>query len=196
MRRPERWFGRVVAFLALLFVASCSNGVERAEPLPQLTFAQYGPIQLDVATVEVIDVYRAPGGGANVEHLFPTPPQAAVRRWVADRIRPVGRDGVLRVVIMDAKVVEESLKPSGSCFTKEPAERYTGRLEVLLEADSPGRRTTGNAVVVVDRSITVLEDISLAERSRAWFKMTEAMMADFNKAMEGQIRQHLRPIVR
>lgn len=191
--RPPNW---ALAAAVLLFVAACSNSPETPKPLPQLSFAQHGPIRLDVASVEVIDAYRPPQGGANVEHLFSTPPQGAVRRWVSDRMKPVGRDGVARVTIMDARVVEQSLQPSGGWFTKEPAERYSGRLEVLVEADSPGRRTTGNANVVVERSITVLEDVSLSERSRAWFNMTDAMMADFNKAMEAKIRQHLAPIVR
>ena len=97
---------------------------------------------------------------------------------------------------MDAKVVEESLKPSGGLFSKGQSERYRGRLEVLVEADAPGRRTFGNANVIVERTITVAEDISLADRSRAWHNMTEAMMADFNKAMEARIRQHLGPLVR
>ena len=185
-----------IAVVVLLLVSGCSNGPGRPQPLPTLSFAQYGPIRLDVASVEVIDVYRSPQGGDNVEHLFPTPPQAAVRRWVADRIKPVGRDGIVRVTIMDAKVTEQSLNPSGGWFSKEPTERYIGRLEVVLEADSPGRRTTGNANVVVERTITVLEDISLAERSRAWFNMTQDMMTDFNKAMEAKIRQHLGSLIR
>jgi hypothetical protein len=190
--RLEPWMATAV----LLFLSACSNSSEPSKPLPSLSFTQHGPIRLDVASVEVIDIYQPPQGGDNVEHLFSTPLQLAVRRWVSDRVKPVGRDGVVRVTIMDAKVVEQSLKPSGSWFSREPAERYTGRLEVLLEADSPGRRTTGNANVVVERSITVLEGISLADRSRAWFNMTQDMMADFNKAMEAKIRQHLAPLIR
>jgi hypothetical protein len=181
---------------AALALAACSNSPEPAKPLPPLSFTQYGPIRLDVGRVEVVDVYAPPRDGAHVEHLFSTPPQAAVRRWASDRLQAVGRDGIARISIMDAKVTEENLKPSGGWFTTGQSERYRARLEVLLEADSPGRRAFGNANVVVERTITVPENISLADRSRAWHGMTEAMMADFNKAMEAKIRQHLAPIVR
>jgi hypothetical protein len=40
------------------------------------------------------------------------------------------------------------------------------------------------------RSRSVPENITLAERERVWFRLTESMMNDLNLALEQQIREH------
>ena len=47
-----------------------------------------------------------------------------------------------------------------------------------------------------ERSRTVAEGVSLNDRERVWFEMTEAMMNDLNTSLQRQINQHLRAFVR
>ena len=47
-----------------------------------------------------------------------------------------------------------------------------------------------------ERSRTVAEDVSLIDREKVWFEMTEAMMNDLNASLQRQINEHLRAFVR
>ena len=46
------------------------------------------------------------------------------------------------------------------------------------------------------RSRSVSENISLIEREKVWFKITESMIADLNVALENQIRIHMKDWIR
>ena len=60
-------------------------------------------------------------------------------------------------------------------------------LEIL---DARGFRK-GFASARVSRSRTVREDATLNQREAAWFAMTEALLNDFDKELEKNIRQYL-----
>ena len=57
---------------------------------PELTYAHLGAMRLDVARVEIADEYHEPLRPPNVDHLFPTPPERAMRRWATDRLAASG----------------------------------------------------------------------------------------------------------
>ena len=88
-RRASALLGLVLGLVAL---AGCETPPPESR-FPEMTFAHLGPIRLDVAEIEVIETYRSPLAPPNVEHLAPTRPAEAVRRWAADRLRAEGRGG-------------------------------------------------------------------------------------------------------
>ena len=55
-----------------------------------------------------------------------------------------------------------------------------------------------NLTDVDDKTIrgSIAEGVSLNDRERVWFEMTEAMMNDLNTSLQRQINQHLRAFVR
>jgi EAL domain-containing protein (putative c-di-GMP-specific phosphodiesterase class I) len=53
-----------------------------------------------------------------------------------------------------------------------------------------------NSTARVTRSRTVLEDTSLAQREQIWFEITEALMKDFDREIEANIRQYMAPYIR
>ena len=81
-------------------------------------------------------------------------------------------------------------------FRRDQSERYAAVIE--LEAEI--RDEVGNSRVTVEtkvsRSQTVAENISLIERDKIWFDMTEAMMSDLNAELEKQIRIHMKKWIR
>ena len=98
-----------------------------------------------------------------------------------------------------ASVVEVPLKRSQGVkglFTRDQSERYDAVIDMMAEI----RDEAGNVRVTVEstatRSRSVSENISLIEREKVWFEMTESMMTDLNTALENQIRIHMKDWIR
>ena len=73
----------IIVFVSFL-LAACETPAP-GQKLPDLTYAHLGVMTLNVASLEVVSDYRAPLKTPNVEHLFPTPPDRALKRWARDR---------------------------------------------------------------------------------------------------------------
>ena len=184
---------RYFVSLLVVFLAACETPVV-TQTLPELTYGHLSTFTLDVAAIAVKAKYLPPMKAPNVDHLFPTPPAKALRRWAADRLKAGGRRGSARFVIIDAQVKEVPLKLDKSftgAFTKQQSRRYEATVEVSLEIldDRGFRKGFANARVM--RSRTLGEDASINDRERMWFDLTEALMRDFNAELEKNIRQYL-----
>ena len=184
--------------LAAMVLAGCTTEVQKPG-FPRISFAHLQPIGLNVARVEVVNQYVSPATRPNVEHEFPVSPAATAMNWGRDRLRAQGASGVARVVVRRASVVEVPLKKSGGVkglFTRDQSERYDAVIDMMAEI----RDETGRVRVTVEstakRTRSVSENISLIEREKVWFEMTEAMMADLNTALENQIRIHMKDWIR
>ena len=152
--RPRLTFARWFFVLVGLMVAACSSTVTR-EPIPALTYGHLPPIEVLVARIEVIDEYQSPLREPNVEHTFPTPPAAAFRRWVEDRLRGVGQNNTLRVTIIDASALRVPLPATEGIeglFTTDQVERIDATVEVLLEIVDNGGLTAASISARTKRS--------------------------------------------
>ena len=182
----------LTAIAATALLASCQTGPGRPV-YPELSYAHLAPIRLNVADIQVQRIYASPGTKPNVEQLFPVRPADAAERWARDRLQPVGSEGVAVVKILQASVVEVELPRTGGlrgAVTTDQSERYDGVLEVLVEASS---RVTNRQVMVsskATRSRSVAEDITLNDREKVWFELTEALMNDINASLERQIYEN------
>ncbi|MBT3305961.1 MAG: hypothetical protein HN377_05695, partial [Alphaproteobacteria bacterium] len=139
MTMPIKKLGLAFSLLFALALAACETPVQ-TQKMADLTFGHLTPIKLDVAKIEVVNHYRAPLRAPNVEHLFPTPPVAALKQWAKDRLRAVGRAGVARLVIVNAGAVESRLATKTgltATFTKQQSQRYDLAVEARLEITSP-----------------------------------------------------------
>lgn len=184
----------LVAMVFAVVLAAACNTPDPVQVLPQLTFSHLPPLALDVAEVEVLSSYVSPLKAPNVEHQLSTPPEKAVQRWAADRLKAVGSSGRARLTIANASVVETPLETSkgfSSHFTKEQSRRYDMSVDATLEIVSDDGRIEGFSSTRVNRSRTMREDATLNERDRIWFDMTEALMKDFDAQMEQSVRQYM-----
>jgi hypothetical protein len=192
MSRFFRPFALIVLPVLVLGLAACETPVQE-QSLPKLTFAHLKPIKLNVATIEVVSNYKQPLKRPNVEHLFPTPPLKALRRWAGDRLKAVGKSGSARLIIHKASAIETKLvKKTGikATFTKQQSHRYDLAIEATLEIFADGRQR-GYALAQAARFSTLREDASINMRQRLWFDLTEALVRDFDVEMENNIRFHL-----
>ena len=190
MPRPLRSFRRLSVLLPAFVLAACETPSPKVI-FPEITFQHKPPITLDVREVSFEQVYRPPSRPPNVDHLFPVRPAAAAVRWGRDRLRAAGSTGRARYVVREASVVETSLKTKGGLegmMTVDQSERYDARLVVDVHLNSDERRFLGTVTVEVVRSRTTAEDLSLNEREKVWFNMTEALMRDFDAELEKAIK--------
>ena len=81
-------------------------------------------------------------------------------------------------------------------FTRDQSERYDAIIDMMVEL----RDTNGNVRVSAEstakHSRSVSENISLNDREKIWFELTEMMMADLNTTLENQIRIHMKEWIR
>ena len=174
-------------------LVGCESRPQRYE-FPELTYAHLPPIRLDVAVVDVIDAYRSPGTAPNVEHLFPSPPATAMARWASDRLEAAGTNGSAVFTILRADVVEVPLERTTGIkgvFTEDQSYRYDGFLEVRLDAENRSGLRRGSVSARTAHSRSVAEDITLNQRERIWFEMTERLMSDIGTELEKQIDRYL-----
>jgi hypothetical protein len=175
------------SFAAVL--AGCAAPPPRPT-FPDIRFTDEMPLQLDVASIDVVDAYAMPYRAPNVEHLFPVPPSRALENWAHDRLRAVGKAGRAVFTVRTASVIETELPVQQGItgtFTTQPAERYDMTVRATLDIIENGL-TVHTANVTTTRSQSLLQGITPNDRDKAYYKMTTDAMADFDKQMESEIR--------
>ena len=189
----------LASILAVVFLLTgCATEVQKPG-FSQISFAHLQPISLNVARIEVENRYVSPATRPNVEHEFPVSPAAVASNWGRDRLRAVGQSGVARVVVRRASVVEVPLRRTTGvtgAFTRDQSERYDAIIDMMVELrDADGNvRVTAESTAKGSRSVS--ENVSLIEREKIWFEMTETMMSDLNTALENQVRIHMKEWIR
>lgn len=181
----------IFAIFALALGACASAPPTTA--LPQLTFEQMQPISLNVARVEIIDAYRVPVSQDHVEHLLPVSPAETARKLVEKTLVPAGAGNVLRVIIDDASARVQKLPVRDDFwgnFTREPSEKYHAHVALRFElADERAPDIVlGHASVIADRTKTVLEHVSPADRDRAYFALAEDLAGDIYNGLSTTVR--------
>lgn len=193
------WARRHIAMKILLVVLpgflllGCETSAPSTE-FPELTYRHLGPITLDVARIEVTTRYIPPLKLPNVEHRAPVPPYVAIRNWADQRLRAGGRRNQANLVILDASIREVPLPVTGGFkgfFTTDQSVRYDGRVAVLLEIRDVGGRQLAFATARAERSMTMGEDATIADREKVWFALTEDLLSDINRRLVAEARRHL-----
>ena len=166
-------------------VAGCELQPER-NTFPELTFQHLSPIRLAVSEIVIEQAYAPPLKLPNVDHEFPVKPADASARWAQDRLVAAGAGKTASVVIRDASVVEVPLEQSGGvtgAFTTEQSERYDARLEIQIVIRDARGWEEASIIAEVTRSTTVPEDLTLNDREKAWYGLTEQLMADMDQRL-------------
>jgi hypothetical protein len=183
---------------ALLALAACDTPPMR-QSYATLTFQDRPQIRLDVAHIEIVEGYQAPGAAPHVDHLFPQKPADVAAAWGRDVLRAVGQRGMATYTIVDATATETALPRSSGMaqmFKTEQSDRYDLHIEVKLEVGNPLLASTGYVIATATRSQTVAEDMTLNQREAVWFQMTESAMRELDKKLEAAIKDKLAPFVR
>ena len=178
-----RQFALVFGLAAV--IAGCGGVNPPTSRLPELSFRGAPPFRLNIARIEVVNKYTAPAGAPHIEYDMPVSPEQAVKRWVEDRLQPVGRSGTLRVVINEASATETPLKTDQGLtgvFKKEQAARVDMSVNVVLQMLDERQFVIADVSGDAMRSSTEPEGQKLNERDRFLYDM----VADLIKGMDAK----------
>ncbi len=185
----------VVLFLFFLSISvGCSTPVQQST-FPNISFAHLPPIGLNVARIEVENRYVMPASKPHIEYKLPISLAATASNWGRDRLKAVGKSGVVRVIIRQASFIEVPLEQYPGIkgvFTRDQSQRYDAVIDILIELRDATGKVRVTAESVGSRSRSVSEDVSLAKTEKIWFQMIEELMFDLNKSLERQINRHMR----
>ncbi len=179
-------FFAVTATLAALAITGCASKTA-SRPTPHFEFDQQAPIMLD-ATEILFQNHYVPAQDINsVELDFPKTLSQSIGHWVNSRLVAKGdMGGTVTVTINEASVTKNDLpttKGVEGWFTIDQSEKYTAKIAVTIEAVGiPAGNQSGQ--INAQRSVTVAENASLAQRENAWVKLTQAIMQDFDASAQ------------
>lgn len=189
-----RMIQKTAVVLAVGITLGACEATVDTQRLPEITFAHLQRFNVNVAKVEVVHQFHSPLKAPHVEHLLPTSPAKALEQWTQDRFTAVGRSGVLRLIIEDARAVETSLTQDQSLtgkFTKQQSHRYDMTVRARLEVSDGTGKKRATASARASRSVSVREDITLNDREKTWFDTVDLLTKDFNREIDISIRRHM-----
>ena len=189
MEKFKKW---LIFFLIVGLVSACETAITPKQ-FSDLRYTHLPTISLAVARVDVINNYHTSAKKPHVESEFPISPAKVASNWLRDRLSAVGGSDVVQATVTKASVIEVPLKRSSGirgAFTNDQSERYDATLALKIDILDSRGNLLGTVSSEAKRSQTVSEDSTLAQREQVWFRMVEAMMADLNRSLEKQLRQH------
>lgn len=175
----------IVAAIALL-LTGCGNEPVEYKPL---TFTQYQPIYMAVSSIEIVEEYKSPMHPPYIEHLIPYSPVEALRIWAHDRLRTVGGNKTMQIIIRQGDVTATDLNSGGLSLGSN--RRYDARLEVELRIYGQGVISEASAYVNATRSMTLPGNAGDGTRNRAFRKLIADMMEEVNAEMERNLFQYM-----
>jgi hypothetical protein len=187
-----RTFVALLGLLAIAGLSGCEEGPPVSTP-PEMTFDNLQPLQINAEKIEVVDNYKPPLQDPNVEHTFRTPPYTAAEKLLKKQLVPAGNENTLRAIVEDASVVREELpitRGIAGAFMQEPAEKLKAKVLVRFELVDPKAPdiVIGHAEVIARREKSLMEGISVADRDRAYFALTEDLMDDVNDGLRSIVK--------
>lgn len=177
------------------------TGCETVPPprrFAQITFRYAKPIPMRVGSVETRVTWQMPSGNGHIEGEMPIDPVATAARWGDDRIQATGGAGRAIVEVREMSVVETKLATTSGvrgAFTTDQSERYDMRLVMRVAAEDPTTGATAETTISAQRSQTVLEGITLAEREGIWYAMIEKLMTDMDASLTQAVQNEMSAFV-
>lgn len=191
--RLLRQVGLVIGLGVML--SACSSVNPPPSRLPELSFSQFAPYRLNVGRIEVVSQFQPVAQAPHIEYDMPVAPENAIKRWVQDRMQPVGRTGTLRVVIRDASAIETALKTDTGftgMFKKEQASRIDMTADIALQMLDDRQFVIAEVSGQAAASHTTLEGQKLNDRDRLLYDMVVQLITNLNSQVDPNIQANFR----
>jgi len=188
---------RFAALIAASAALSACSSPPTTTDFAEMTFRHLPPIQLLVSEVKVESTAPHSTEPPNIGHMFPTPPETALRNWARDRLEARGasmRGATATFTIVRAEATGRALSRDAGftgLFKAELSDRYDANVDAILTIYDGNGERRAHVEAKAEHSATVREDTTLVERRKIMYDLTEKMMRDFNAQMERNIRQYL-----
>ncbi len=182
---------KLLAFGAALALSACA--VAHPQSAPQLTFANYTPITLNVLESNVGETYKGKTRGDDVSGQFVMAPSEAVKAYAANRFRSnnVG-DGVFTLDIEESFVTVRQIDQKNKVLEwsgvgKE--DEYRVYLQVRVVAQPSGFKGQQSTTIRFDRTIVMPSSTALVDRDMRQTRFLEQLISDLDKRVNEAMDQ-------
>jgi hypothetical protein len=173
---------------SLALLSSCGPPPD-VPKYPDIRFTGEPPILIEANQIAVQTLYQP----AAADQTYPVPPLQAVQNWARDRLRASGRGGPARFTIGNASATVKDFSVKGGVsgtFTDQISQQYDVALDVTLEILDTHGLSIRSVHVTASRSQSVLQSATPNDRDQARYDLVKALMADFDRQIEQQIRDN------
>ncbi len=154
------------------------------------------PVVLAVENIILEERYSAPYS----EQGFSVTPASAVRDWVKNGLRADGTPGVIRVILLDARMTRTELKTKGGIrgwFTDDQKYRYDGRIQVRMEYQPAGAgRRASQAEAEASGFFTMPEDATVNQLEKKAADLVQDLMQRTDLEIKNNMLRHMPGVVR
>lgn len=189
----KKYLSRFLILSTIVLLAACQTTAPQAD-FASMTFKHLPPIQLRVIDIQLVSNFERSTDAPYVTHKFPVSPEKALIQWAEDRLQIAGSRNTARLTITRAEAQEIGLKLDKSfkgLLRNQQSDRYDVYVEARLEILDEHNIRQAIVSARANRSITVAEATSLADRRKIWFNLVEKLMNDFDAAMQKSINRNL-----
>jgi hypothetical protein len=189
----KKYFFRIAIIIALPLLAACQANIPQ-ENFPEMTFKHLAPIQLRVIDIQMASNFDRNLGAPHIAHKFPVSPEKALIKWAEGRLQIAGQKNTARFTITRADAQEIALKLDKSfkgLLRNQQSDRYDTFIEAQLEIFDEHNIRQAIVSAKAERSVTVSEATSLADRRKIWYNLVEKLMIEFNTQMQRSIESNL-----
>lgn len=181
----------VVAGAALALMAACTSGP--VATYPDVTWRHLDPIVFAAGPIEKVAAWSDNEDGS-IQSSLPFNLGRMVMNWPDDRIQTAGTNDMLRYSVTEASVTSNTLKTTKGIkgvFTDDQSDKIDLKVAAKLELLDPNGMQKGEVTAMAERSRTLSESMSVAEREQAVYDATTALLMDLDREMERQINNNL-----
>lgn len=172
-------------------VAACAN--RGASTAPQLTFANYAPLTLNVQSSNVTEAYTNPNDPDDVSSQFVLAPAEAIKRYAANRFRASGTgNGQFTIEIQDSRVHLRQIKQQSKVLAAMDAgteDEYHVWLQLRVISTPSGFNGSQSTTIKMDRTLVMRSSVTLAEREMKQVQFLEQLVSDVDKRVNESLDQ-------
>lgn len=176
---------------AVLALSACTYA--HPQPSPQLTFANYAPVTLNVQSATVEEAYINSNDPENIADQFVLAPAEAVKRYAANRYHGGGAaSGIFTIVIEDARVHVRTIKQDNKVLKWADVgteDEYRVMLQLKVVAAPDGFNSRQSTTIKMDRTLVMKSGVTLAEREKLQTAFLEKMIADVDVKISDALEQ-------
>lgn len=157
----------------------------------QLDYQNIPALYVSAGSVDVITQFRPTLESSKAAAAFTTRPEDALNRYAVQRLKAQGGEGTLRFTIEDATVKHTVVDPDNKVMKWAEVgkqDRYDLKVRVGLSKIEGDSRRSANAILEMDRFITVPQSFSIAKRE----KTLQDFMRKIVNEMDGMVTTALR----
>lgn len=175
-----------VLIASLATLGACTNRYADGGPMPQLTFANMAPVQVDAGKIDFILNTDRAADPADVSSRFVMNPVEALRRYTAQRYVAAGSGQTLRIVVEESSVHVREIPQKNKTLQWADIgteDEYEVNMIVRAVPVSYGGQEGTSMQWKYRRTLVMPQSVSLAERESRQLAFLEKLIADIDASM-------------